>query len=171
MKSFPDPEGRTGDELYRVTLPRSGACPRMRDLTRTAAGAPIAGVDTPRGELTVFVPESVAPQRELHVTIALRNDGDLTWPATAVDPNRRFAAWYKWLPADGGPPRPWRRIPVPLDLPPGAPASFAAWVAPPGRPGRHVLAFRAGQGPDPAAPLSAEQPIEVRAPVVEMPAA
>lgn len=171
VKSFPEPQGRKRDDLYRVTLPRSGACPGLRDLTRTVAGDAIADVATPHGDLEILVQGSVAPQREVRVEIVLRNDGDLTWPATAVDPRRRFAAWYAWLPADGAPARPWRRISLPHDVPPGGSARFAAWVAPPGRPGRHVLAFRAGQGLDPAAPLTAEQPIEVRAPVATMPPA
>lgn len=170
VESFPD-DGSVGAsaDLYQVTLPRRGECPGLRDLARTAAGTPVATVAKPRGQLTLAVPAAVPPHRELRVVLSLRNESDVAWPGTAIDPQRRFAVWYAWIPVDGRTPHPWRRILVPQDVAPGASISFAAWIAPPGGAGAHVLAMRAGQGTDPREPLLFEQRVEVRAPWVAKP--
>ena len=168
-KTFPGADGDRGDDLYRVTLPRSGACPGLQDRARTVTGAPVATIDTPRGVLKASVQGALSPHREGRVVLELRNDGEVTWPGTAVDPDRRFAVWYAWRPTDGTPPAAWRRISLPDDVPRGATVSLAAWIAPPGSVGRRVLALRAGQGSDPVVPLTAELEVDVRAPVAGAP--
>lgn len=160
----PDPERRERDELYRVTLEPSGACPGLDDRTRTATSTPVTTVAAPRGRLAVRVPGPLPPNREHALTISLRNDGATPWPATSIDPETRFMVWYSWQPLDGGTATPWRRVLLPSDLGPGEEIELPVWIGAPAPEGRYLLRLRAGQGDEPAAPLLAETPVELRRP-------
>lgn len=157
----PDRERNEKDELYRVTAPPRGGCPGLFSPDTTVAGGPVPVVDAPVGRLTVVLPAVLPPFRDRPAAVSLTNDGDVAWPATAVDPRRRFSLAYSWEPAAGGAATPWQRILLPADVAPGQQITIAPWITPPIAPGEYVLRFRAGQGPDPAAPLAWQQEIRI----------
>lgn len=163
VDAFPPAPGRKQqDELYEVTASRRDACPGLLSADTTAAGHPIADVVVPRGSIEVTPPGAVASAWESRVRLTLANDGDVTWPATALDPGRRFAVAYAWQPIGGGDaPLTWRRILLPRDVPPGGRVDFEAWVWPPQPPAEYRLRVRAGQGDDPVAPLLWEGAVRV----------
>ena len=150
------------DELYEVTAARRDACAGLFAADTTAAGNPVADVGTARGAVDVRPPDVVPSFRESRIAVTLANHGDATWPATAVDPRRRFMVAYSWQPvAEAAEPTPWRRVLLPRDVAPGERIDVQAWVWPPREPGDYRLRVRAGQGEDPEAPLLWEGAVRV----------
>jgi hypothetical protein len=151
-------DGEFGDDwLYEVTDRSPPGCAGgLRRPDVTAAGRPLVVPTTITGQVSVDGLRSSLPAGgESAVRVTLRNDGDQSWPGTALQPSGRFVLRARWLGAGGRPLPTPQRILLPGDVGPGETLGFTAWVHHPRHPGQFTLEVTAGgeSGVD-AAPLA-----------------
>ncbi len=139
--TFPSAQGR--GHLFEIRRKVDGPCRQhLLDQGVTTEGRVAEAPAQLRGTVRIEAPDPWHSGTKAPVTVVVRNDGDSTWPTTAIDTAERVIVQLRWKNPAGNPAPAWSEIVLPRDLARGDEIRVQRWETAPTRAGTYFLAAR-----------------------------